>query len=117
MSLSLVSSPLTSSLCPHSDSVMTRKVAFTLHVTRGWRADHGGLLLLHNPFNEAMVTHAYVPQFNTLTLLDVSRERGAVPHSVSEIAAGVTAERVAITGWFQHRGAGPGPNMTLDWTA
>lgn len=89
----------------HTDSVATRKLAFTLHFTRDWRLSYGGALQLLDPHDWERVRHVLVPKLNTLTVFDVSREKQVIPHSVTEVVQGLPFSRVAVAGWFQDLGA------------
>eukprot|EP00047_Mylnosiga_fluctuans_P020894 m.97567 g.97567 ORF g.97567 m.97567 type:complete len:453 (+) comp8670_c0_seq2:339-1697(+) len=91
-------------LDPHSDSVDERRIAFTLHFTEGWHLTFGGLLLVLQEYDWTQVRRVLVPSYGTFTFFDVSRERFQIPHTVSEVPRGVTATRIALTGWFQYLG-------------
>eukprot|EP00056_Hartaetosiga_gracilis_P021998 m.27617 g.27617 ORF g.27617 m.27617 type:complete len:147 (+) comp9382_c0_seq1:951-1391(+) len=88
----------------HSDSVQTRKIAFTMHLTEGWRLEYGGLLFFLDPENWDTAKHVFVPQRNAFTFFDVSEERRVSPHLVTEVSSGISHERVAVTGWMQYLG-------------
>jgi len=70
-----------------------RLYAYVLNLSRGWRADWGGLLQFIAPDGEIQAT--YLPRWNTLSLF-------AVPagHAVSLVAPWAQRDRLAITGWF-----------------
>lgn len=78
----------------HDDGVAGRGrvAAVVLGLTRGWRADWGGLLLFHEDHG---TMSGLVPGFNTLDLF-------AVPqlHSVSLVSPAAPCARYAITGWL-----------------
>lgn len=66
-----------------------RERAFVLHMTRGWRAEHGGLLRFGTG-------ETVVPGFNVLSLFDVPRD-----HEVTGVAEGAPAGRYALAGWLR----------------
>ncbi|EGD77649.1 hypothetical protein PTSG_08742 [Salpingoeca rosetta] len=88
----------------HSDSVETRRIAFTFHLTEDWRLEYGGLLLFLNQYNWDQAERVLVPQRNAFTFFDVSEERRVLPHLVTEVVAGLDRERIAVTGWMQFKG-------------
>ena len=92
------------SLDEHTDSVDTRKIAFTLHFTTNWKLHYGGLLYHLDEKDSKKIKRVMMPTHNTLTFFDVSRERFAIPHFVSEVVQDLTEMRLSITGWFQYSG-------------
>jgi|APFEC2959095171_1045051.scaffolds.fasta_scaffold00028_89 SM-20-related protein len=85
-------------LTAHDDDVpgKHRHAAYVLGLTRGWRAEWGGLLLFHG--GTGGVAEGYVPAFNTLSLFAVPQ-----PHSVSLVAPFAGGPRLSITGWLRRR--------------
>ena len=77
----------------HDDGVDQRKAAYVFGLTKGWRADWGGLLLFHT--EEGQVDCGLIPDFNTFNLFAVPRR-----HSVSVVAPFASEPRLTITGWF-----------------
>jgi SAM-dependent methyltransferase len=73
------------------------KVAFVWNLTKNWRPQYGGLLHLLSS-DWARIESTINPAFNSLVLFDVRGEGRA--HFVSEVIAGVTEKRLAISGWF-----------------
>lgn len=71
-----------------------RRVAYVLSLTRGWRADWGGLLQFHGPDGD--VVEGWAPRYNSLALFEVP-----VPHSVSAVAHYAGAPRLSVTGWWR----------------
>lgn len=67
------------SLDRHTDSVETRKIAYTLHFTENWEITYGGLLMLLEESDWTSIRRVVVPTFNTFTFFDVSRERFVIP--------------------------------------
>lgn len=74
----------------------TRRVAYVINLTKGWRADWGGLLQFLD--EEGMVTETFNPVFNSLTLFKVP-----MSHHVSYTAPYAPHGRYAITGWGMSR--------------
>ena len=70
-----------------------RRYAYVLGLTRGWRADMGGLL--HFLDDEGNVVETVVPRYNSLTIFRVP-----MPHLVSMVAPWVQEPRLAVTGWL-----------------
>ncbi|MCG8433086.1 MAG: 2OG-Fe(II) oxygenase [Gammaproteobacteria bacterium] len=70
-----------------------RLAAYVLNLTRGWKADWGGLLHFTN--GSRNVVDTYVPRFNSLTIFKVPAD-----HCVSCVAPYARRARYAITGWF-----------------
>ena len=97
----------------HSDSTFTSKyeegdflsihtdenhgrVAFVYQITKDWLPQNGGLFQrLPDWIN---IDKTVVPQFNQLTLFDVSGQ--GVPHMVTSVANGVKNVRMGYSGWF-----------------
>lgn len=72
----------------------TRKVAFTIGLTKDWRHDWGG----HTLFFSGTPMTFYKPMFNTLTLFSVPQ-----PHLVTPISKYVSTPRNSIAGWVHSR--------------
>lgn len=70
-----------------------RRCAYVLNLSRGWRAEWGGLLQFIDEAGN--VAESFVPHFNSLSLFAVP-----APHIVSYVAPYAGAPRLAITGWF-----------------
>ena len=82
-------------LALHNDTgVGERRAAYTLGMTRDWRADWGGQLLFHDEAGD--VTRGLRPAFNVLTLF-----RTPQWHSVAPVAAYAGTARLSITGWLR----------------
>lgn len=83
-------------LTAHDDDVAgkSRRAAYVLGLTPGWRAEWGGLLMFHGP--DGHIARALVPGFNVLTLFAVPQ-----PHSVSYVAPFAPAPRLSVTGWLR----------------
>lgn len=74
-----------------------RLVAYTLGLTRNWRADWGGQLLFHDEAGDVIRGHA--PRWNTLTLFKVPQM-----HSVAPVAAYAQGARLSVVGWMRNAG-------------
>lgn len=74
-----------------------RLVAYTLGLTRQWRADWGGQLLFHDAAGDVIRGHA--PRWNTLMLFSVPQY-----HSVAPVAAYAQAPRLSVVGWLRNAG-------------
>lgn len=74
-----------------------RLVAYTLGLTRTWRADWGGQLLFHDAAGDVIRGHA--PRWNTLTLFEVPQY-----HSVAPVAAYAQGPRLSVVGWMRNAG-------------
>ena len=74
-----------------------RLVAYTLGLTRTWRADWGGQLLFHDAAGDVVRGHA--PRWNTLTLFSVPQY-----HSVAPVAAYAQGPRLSVVGWMRNAG-------------
>lgn len=81
-------------LTMHTDLVGSRRTAYTLGFTRGWRADWGGQLLFHAS-KTGDVERGYVPAFNVLTMFNIPRN-----HSVAQVAHYATEKRLTVSGWL-----------------
>ncbi len=82
-------------LALHNDTgVGERRAAYTLGMTRDWRADWGGQLLFHDDAGD--VSRGFRPGFNVLTLF-----RTPQWHSVAPVAAYAGRARLSITGWLR----------------
>jgi SM-20-related protein len=83
-------------LTQHDDSgypEQHRRVAYVLHMTRGWRAEWGGELQFLGGDGE--IEEAWLPRFNSLALFIVP-----TVHLVSYVAPFAKESRYAITGWL-----------------
>jgi SM-20-related protein len=85
-------------LTDHDDDVAgkNRQAAYVFSLSRGWRADWGGLLLLQDQPGRADRFTALVPGWNRLTLFRVPRR-----HSVSLVSPAAPRGRLSITGWLR----------------
>jgi len=72
-----------------------RLAAYSLGLTRQWRPDWGGQLLLHDEAGD--VERGFAPAFNVLTLFKAQRR-----HSVAPVAPYAGAPRLAVTGWLRN---------------
>jgi len=70
-----------------------RRYAFVLGLTKGWHPDWGGLLQFYEP--DGTPRNAWVPQFNVLSIFDVSHI-----HSVTYVTPFAAEQRLSLTGWF-----------------
>ncbi|MCJ1962487.1 2OG-Fe(II) oxygenase [Novosphingobium mangrovi (ex Hu et al. 2023)] len=82
-------------LTAHDDAVAgkRRHAAYVLGLNPAWRAEWGGLLLLHDGGEQGRIA---VPAFNTLDLIRVGQA-----HSVSEVTRAAPNRRYAVTGWMR----------------
>lgn len=71
-----------------------RRVAYVMNFTREWHPDWGGLLQFYQ--QDGAPREAWTPQFNSLTLFEVSHV-----HAVTFVAPYALEPRFAITGWFR----------------
>lgn len=84
-------------LSPHHDDKLGR-IGFVLQLTKNWKPQWGGILhFLDDTMTK--IEYSEVPTFNSLTLFDIPDGKGKW-HYVSHVAPGVTANRVAYSGWF-----------------
>ena len=84
-------------LLPHDDRVAGRRVAYSLHLTRGLREEDGGALELFSSRENiaGSVVKRIVPEFNSLVLFRVSSRSW---HQVAEVIGDV--QRLTVTGWY-----------------
>jgi Rps23 Pro-64 3,4-dihydroxylase Tpa1-like proline 4-hydroxylase len=82
-------------LTTHDDKIPAakRRVAYVLGMSRGWRADWGGLLQFYD--RNGSVEEVFVPRFNSLMLFTVPQM-----HAVTAVAPYAPMARYSITGWF-----------------
>lgn len=82
-------------LTAHDDRIpaVKRRVAYVMGMSRGWKADWGGLLQFYDA--SGAVEQVFVPRFNSLMLFTVQQM-----HSVTAVAACAPMARYSITGWF-----------------
>jgi SM-20-related protein len=71
-----------------------RVAAYVMNLSPTWERDWGGLLQFFDSRDN--VEEAYKPAFNTLNIFTIPQL-----HSVSMVPTYVTAERLAVTGWFR----------------
>lgn len=88
-------------LCPHTDET-NGHFAFAYSLTRGWRAQYGGLLQFTSGQGQE-VLHSIVPGWNTMTVFYVNRSS---EHMVSYVAPEVKLPRLAVSGWLEPPEAG-----------
>jgi Rps23 Pro-64 3,4-dihydroxylase Tpa1-like proline 4-hydroxylase len=87
------------SLNKHTDSVMTRRIAFTLHFTHDWLLSYGGLLVMLSDRDWNAAKRILKPTSGTFSFFDVSSEHFHWPHMVTEVAQDIGGrERIALTG-------------------
>jgi SM-20-related protein len=70
-----------------------RRFAFVLGLTKGWHPDWGGLLQFYE--KDGTPRDAWMPQFNVLSIFDVSHI-----HSVTYVTPYAAEPRLSLTGWF-----------------
>lgn len=82
-------------LTAHDDAVAGkhRHAAYVMGLTKGWRAEWGGLLLFHGN-DDRLVGRR--PAFNGLDLFKVPSV-----HSVSCVNPSAVGSRLSVTGWFR----------------
>lgn len=80
----------------HTDKVPAegRLAAYVMNFTPGWDIDWGGFLQFFDSRGD--VEQAIKPAFNALNIFTIP-----VLHSVSMVSTYVTANRLAVTGWFR----------------
>lgn len=85
-------------LTRHQDVVTEeqRQVAFVINLSPRWHPDWGGLLQFFQM--DGTPRDAWSPEYNTLSLFDVSHV-----HSVTCVSPFAPAPRLAISGWFRLR--------------
>ena len=83
-------------LTRHQDIVteQKRKTAFVINLPPRWHPDWGGLLQFYEI--NGTPRDAWTPDFNSLSLFDVSHV-----HSVTSISRFAPDPRLAVSGWFQ----------------
>ena len=83
-------------LTSHDDGLegQDRVAAYVINLTKGWRADWGGLLQFHSASGD--IPLGLKPAFNAMNLFRVPQM-----HSVSYVAPFAAAPRYAITGWLR----------------
>lgn len=70
-----------------------RLYAFVLGLTKVWHPDWGGLLQFYQ--KDGTPRDAWIPQFNVLSIFDVSHV-----HSVTYVTPFASEPRLSMTGWF-----------------
>jgi len=73
-----------------------RKFAFVLGLTKDWHPDWGGLLQFYE--QDGTPLESWMPQFNVLSIFDVSHI-----HAVTYVTPYALAPRLSLAGWFVHR--------------
>lgn len=76
------------------DTKEGRLYAYVINLSRDWQADWGGLLQFID--RNGRVVDTFLPRWNTLSLFAVPAD-----HVVSLVAPYASADRLAITGWWQ----------------
>jgi len=82
-------------LTKHNDfePVTSRRVAYVMNFSKGWREDWGGYLQFFD--RDGNIEEGFMPAFNCLNLF-----RTPMDHSVSYVAPFCAGKRLAVTGWF-----------------
>lgn len=85
-------------LTTHDDQtdLKTRRAAYVLNLTPGWKVDFGGLLQFID--EDGHVAEAYVPRFNALNIFTVPQL-----HNVSMVTPFAVGPRYSVTGWLRAR--------------
>jgi Rps23 Pro-64 3,4-dihydroxylase Tpa1-like proline 4-hydroxylase len=85
-------------LTRHQDVVTEeqRQVAYVINLSPQWHPDWGGLLQFFQM--DGAPRDAWAPDFNSLSLFDVSHV-----HSVTCVSPFASAPRLAVSGWFRLR--------------
>jgi hypothetical protein len=103
-------------LARHNDRQDARAIAFVLQLSKQWRFEYGGLLVMlgggdnddddddedffRDPRGASLpVRDVLVPRYNTLTLFEVRNT--SAWHFVSEVARAAPRPRFAVSGWFR----------------
>ena len=82
----------------HRDSDDGRRLAYVYHLTKNWQFAYGGLYMSYDKkINN--VKDVLLPRFNKMAIFDVAKNR--TPHSVTQVANGVTNKRISLTGWYE----------------
>jgi SM-20-related protein len=71
-----------------------RVAAYVMNLSADWDRDWGGFLQFYD--SAGNIEEGFQPAFNTLNLFTVPQL-----HAVSMVSTYVTAERLAVTGWFR----------------
>ena len=82
-------------LYTHTDKDNGR-VAFVYQLTKDWLPGYGGLFMKMD--NWVNVDATILPQFNQLTIFDVTGE--GTPHMVTNVIPGLKKSRIAYSGWL-----------------
>ena len=85
-------------LATHTDSP-NGDMAFVYNLSKNWNPVWGGLLHFLE-LDLKTIKKVVHPEFNSLVLFNVAN--GDMPHYVSSVSQGVTAKRLAVSGWFKH---------------
>lgn len=85
-------------LTTHDDQtdLKTRRAAYVLNLTPGWKVDFGGLLQFID--EDGHVAEGYVPRFNALNIFTVPQL-----HNVSMVTPCAVGARYSVTGWLRAR--------------
>jgi SM-20-related protein len=85
-------------LSPHIDSP-NGTLGFVLQLTKNWKPEYGGLLHFMDD-DRTVVERIEVPEFNSLTLFYLPKNKGKW-HFVSSVSPGTPEIRLSYTGWFK----------------
>lgn len=86
----------------HRDNDDGRRIAYVYQLTKNWQFAYGGLYMSYNTNDLGYiqsVRDVLLPRFNKMAIFDVVKDR--TPHSVTQVANGVTNKRIALTGWYE----------------
>lgn len=85
-------------LTAHDDNVegKGRIAAYVLNLSKHWKADWGGGLVLHETLSNPNTSQILFPNFNALNIFSVPQQ-----HSVSQVTQFASADRYSITGWLR----------------
>ena len=87
-------------LTEHHDDVVgkNRKLAYVINLSLSWKPEWGGILQFIA--DDGVIMEDFLPRFNSLSIFKVP-----VMHRVSAVGESVSANRLALTGWFRTHAA------------
>lgn len=85
-------------LSPHNDKA-NGTLGFIYHLSKDWKLEYGGNLILHDDNDVRRIRETFVPIFNCVTIFNLTT-RASHTHSVSRVTQRTPTKRLTVTGWW-----------------
>ena len=86
-------------LSPHNDKT-NGTLGFIYHLSKDWKREYGGILVLHDDNDIERIRETFVPVFNCVTIFNLTTPADHT-HSVSRVVRRTPNKRLTVTGWWR----------------